>query len=254
MDFTPIADPFFYAVAVPGVILTGISKAGLGGAVGGLAVPLMALAIDAPSAVAIMLPILCAMDALGLMAFRRHFDAKVLRIAIPAGLAGIALGWLLFRVVDPRWVKLLIGVESVLFALHRFSEGRRLWEGPPGPLSAARGRFWSAMSGFTSFISHAGGPPMLQFVMPLRLAPMVMVGTLAWFFAVINASKWVPYSALGLFDPANLGTSLALLPAVPVGYWLGLRILRSMSPAVFARIATWALLLTGIKLVWDALA
>jgi hypothetical protein len=34
-----IADPLFYAVAVPAVLLTGISKGGFGGVLGGVGVP-----------------------------------------------------------------------------------------------------------------------------------------------------------------------------------------------------------------------
>ena len=39
-----ISDPIFYAVAVPAVILVGLSKGGLGGAAGFIGVPMMALA------------------------------------------------------------------------------------------------------------------------------------------------------------------------------------------------------------------
>ena len=249
----PIADPVFYLAAVPAVVLTGVSKAGLGGAVGVLGVPIMALAIGVPQAAAIMLPILLVMDAMGLVAFRGRFDAKVLRHAIPAAMVGIAVGTLLFRVVDERWIKGLIGFESIVFALVKFREGSRAWSGPPAPLSVARARFWPAVAGFTSFISHAGGPPMMQLLLPLRLDPVTFVGTTTWFFAAVNAAKLIPYAWLGQFDATNLGTSLALLPAAPIGYFAGLRLLRWIKPATFVRVATWALLGTGLKLTWDAL-
>lgn len=250
---TPIADPLFYVAAVPAVLLTGFSKAGLGGAIGVLGVPILALVVDVPQAAAIMLPILLAMDAIGVVAFRRRFDAAVLRHAIPAAMVGIALGTLLFRVVDARWITALIGLEAIVFALLRFSEGSRAWTGPPQPLTVARARFWSAVAGFTSFVSHAGGPPMMQLLLPLRLDPVTFVGTTTWFFAAVNAAKLLPYAWLGQFDATNLGTSLALLPAVPVGYFAGLRLLRWIKPAAFVRVATWALLGTGLKLTWDAL-
>jgi len=249
---TLFADPMFYALAIPAVILTGISKAGFGGAIGSLSVPLMTLAIAPTQAVAIMLPILMAMDALGLYAFRGKVDRGILRIAIPAGLVGIVIGWLLFRHLDVRWIKALIGVEAIVFALLKLLEGSAAWTGPGKAVHAGTARFWSAVAGFTSFVSHAGGPPMMQFMLPLKLHREIFVGTLAWFFAVINFSKIVPYTELGLFDLTNFGASLVLMPAVPVGYWLGLRALRAASPAVFVRIATAGLLLTGVKLCWDA--
>jgi len=248
-----IVDPAFYAAAVPAVLLAGISKAGLGGAVGGLAVPVMSLAIAPPRAVAILLPILLVMDAMGLFAFRGKIDRAVLRVAIPAGLVGTVLGWWLFRTVDERWIRGLIGAEAVIFALQRLLEGSAAWTGAPRPLRTGRAAFWSAVSGFTSFVSHAGGPPMMQLMMPLKLHREIFVGTMAWYFAAINFSKIGPYGALGLLDETQLATSLALMPAVPVGYVLGLVLLRKASPALFVRVATVALLATGCKLLWDAL-
>ena len=53
-----VSDPFFYAVAVPAVVLLGISKSGFGAGFGALAVPLMALAIPVPQAAAILMPLL----------------------------------------------------------------------------------------------------------------------------------------------------------------------------------------------------
>ena len=248
-----VVDPWFYAAAVPAVVLTGISKAGFGGAVGSLSVPLMSLVIAAPQAVAIMLPILLLMDTMGLVAFRGRVDRSILRLAIPAGLVGIGIGWLLFRVLDERWIKALVGAEAIAFGLQKLLEGSAAWTGPPRPLRRGAAWFWSALSGFTSFVSHAGGPPIMQLMMPLKLHREIFVGTLAWFFAAINFSKILPYGELGLLDPTNLGTALLLAPVVPVGYLLGLRVLRVVSPAVFVRVATLGLLLTGAKLLWDAL-
>jgi len=249
---TLVTDPWFYAVAIPAVILTGISKAGFGGAVGSLSVPLMSLAIAPPQAVAIMLPILMTMDAMGLVAFRGRVDWRILRIAVPAGLLGILLGWLLFGSLDDRWIRALIGAEALLFGLQKLLEGSAAWSGPQQPVRRGPAVFWSALSGFTSFVSHAGGPPMMQFMMPLKLHREIFVGTLAWFFAAINFSKIGPYAQLGLLDWTNLGTAIALLPVVPVGYLIGLRFLRTIRPALFVRIATVGLILTGIKLLWDA--
>jgi len=146
----------------------------------------------------------------------------------------------------------LIGAEALLFGLQKLLEGSAAWNGPQQPVRRGPAVFWSALSGFTSFVSHAGGPPMMQFLMPLKLHREIFVGTLAWFFAAINFSKIGPYAQLGLLDWTNLGTAVALLPVVPVGYLIGLRFLRTIRPALFVRIATIGLILTGIKLLWDA--
>jgi uncharacterized membrane protein YfcA len=108
-------------------------------------------------------------------------------------------------------------------------------------------------SGFTSFISHAGGPPISAYVIPLRLAPLAFTATLAFFFFVINLSKWIPYGFLGLLDLRNMATSLVLLPLAPLGVWAGVRLARRISPLVFYRVLYVGMFLTGCKLLWDGL-
>ena len=63
-----LTDPIFYAAAVPAVIIAGVSKGGFGGGLGIMTVPLMALVASPVQAAAIMLPILCAIDIVGLWA------------------------------------------------------------------------------------------------------------------------------------------------------------------------------------------
>ncbi|HMS80646.1 MAG TPA: sulfite exporter TauE/SafE family protein, partial [Burkholderiaceae bacterium] len=64
-----IGDPLFWAAAVPAVLLAGVGKAS-GNGLGMVAVPLMALAMSPAAAAAVMLPILVAMDLIGLWAWR----------------------------------------------------------------------------------------------------------------------------------------------------------------------------------------
>lgn len=106
-------------------------------------------------------------------------------------------------------------------------------------------------SGVTSFIAHAGGPPVSAYVIPLRLPPLTFTATLAFFFFVINLSKWVPYAWLGLLDIRNMATSLVLLPLAPLGVWIGVRLARRIDPVLFYRILYIGMFLTGVKLLWD---
>ena len=89
-----ITDPYFYVAAVPAVILFGIAKGGFGSGLGVLAVPLIAMVVPPVQAAAILLPILCVMDLVGLWAYRGKWILPELRILIPASLAGIAVGTL----------------------------------------------------------------------------------------------------------------------------------------------------------------
>ena len=130
MTFPLITDPFFYAVAIPAVLLLGISKSGFGAGFGSLAVPMMAMAVTVPQAAAILMPVLLVMDLLGMAAFRKDFDKKLLVFLIPFGLLGTLIGTLLFKVLDSHTVAGLVGVFTLLFLAQRLLF-------PPKPNSAA---------------------------------------------------------------------------------------------------------------------
>lgn len=248
MDFAPITDPFFYAAAIPAVLLLGISKSGFGSGFGSLAVPLMALAATVPQAAAILMPVLFVMDVLGLHAYRRHFDWPLIRFLLPFGLLGTVVGTLLFRTLDSHLVAGIVGVFTLVFLAQRLVF-------PPRPDSSPPPRWLGALltttSGFTSFVAHAGGPPVNAYVIPMRLPPLLFTGSMAVFFFVLNLSKWVPYAWLGLLDTRNMATSVVLLPIAPIGVVIGVRLARRISPLLFYRMVYAGMLLTGLKLVWD---
>jgi len=248
LTFPIVTDPFFYAVAIPAVLIMGVSKSGFGAGFGSLAVPLMALAVTVPQAAAILMPVLLLMDLLGLAAFRKDFDRTLLRMLIPSSLVGVVIGALLFRVLDARTVAGIVGVFTLLFLAQRLVFPPRRDDAPP---PRAVGMVLAAIGGFTSFISHAGGPPINAYLIPLKLKPVVFTATMAYLFFVVNLAKWVPYAWLGLIDVRNMATSLVLLPVAPLGVWIGIRIARRIDPLWFYRFVYLGMLLTGVKLVWD---
>ena len=245
-----IADPWFYAAAVPAVLLMGVSKSGFAAGFGSLATPIMALSIPVPQAAAIMLPLLFIMDAMGLKLLFMQRDRELIRLLLPAGLLGTVLGTLLFGVLSSKTVAAVVGVLTLLFLAQRLLF-------PPRPDSAPPPRWLGftlgVASGFTSFVSHAGSPPISAYVLPLRLAPLTFSATMATFFAVINLSKWGPYAWLGLIDWRNMATALVLVPLAPVGVWLGVKLTPYVRPDVFYKIAYAGMFLTGVKLLWDGL-
>ena len=230
------------------MLLLGISKSGFGAGFGSLAVPIIALAVTVPQAAAILMPVLLLMDLLGMAAFRKSFDIKLLKFLVPCGLVGTVVGALLFKALDAKLVAGIVGIFTLMFLAQRLLF-------PPRPDSAPPPRWLGSIlavtSGFTSFVSHAGGPPLSAYVIPLRLSPIHFTATMAFFFFVINLSKWIPYAWLGLLDTRNMATSLVLLPIAPIGVWIGVRMARTINPVLFYRLLYLGMLLTGCKLVWD---
>jgi len=252
MEF--IADPLFYAVAVPAILIVGISKGGVAGGLGSVSVPMMAMVISPIQAAAIMLPILCLMDLFGLYAYRGVWDRRNLMLMLPGALVGIGLGTLTFRYLSDDGVRLIVGVVALGFVIWN-------WLGPklmrraadhrtePGPA----GLFWAGISGFTSFVAHAGGPPVHVYLLPQRMDKTLYVGTLVVFFTAVNYTKLVPYGFLGQLSANNLGTALILSPLAPLGIWMGVRFHRMLSESLFYTLCYVFLSLTGIKLIWDGL-
>jgi uncharacterized membrane protein YfcA len=245
-----ITSPLFYAVAVPAVLLMGLGKSGFLSGFGALATPLLSLVVPVPQAAAIMLPLLLVMDATGLQQLWRERDGALLRRLLPAGLVGIAIGTLLFGVFSTKATAGVVGALTLAFLAQRLLF-------PPKASAPALPR-WAAQplavaSGFTSFVVHAGSPPLNAYLLPLRLPPITFAATSAVFFAAINLAKWGPYAALGLIDRTNLATSLLLVPLAPVGVWLGVWLARRIRSDWFYRVAYAGMFFTGVKLLVDGL-
>ncbi len=244
-----IADPLFYAAAIPALLITGISKAGFGSGLGIIAVPLIALTIPAPQAAAIMLPILCIMDLAALWAYRGQWSRENMKIMLPGGLAGIVLGALTFRYVSEAGLKLMLGSVAIGFLLQRWlSKAAQAEATRPTP---GKGYFWSTLSGYTSTLAHAGGPPLSIYLLPQRMDKALLVGTTVVFFTVMNYVKLIPYAFLGLFDGRNLSTSAALVPLGVLGIFCGVWLRKIIPEVPFYRLCYGFLFVTGMKLLYD---
>jgi len=250
---TFISDPLFYLAAIPAVIFVGLSKGGLGGAMALIGVPMMALVTSPVKAAAIMLPILIVMDMVSLWTWRGNYDLRTLKIMLPAGLLGIGIGWFTAAWVTVPQVRLLVGVIALLFAADYVRLRLRTTPGEPKPHNVLKGRFWGTLAGFTSFVSHAGGPPYQVYTLPLGQDPKLYVGTSVIFFAVVNAVKLVPYFALGQFDAANLSTSLVLMPIAPIATIAGAWVVKHMNKTIFYPFMYTMVFLVGLKLVYDGI-
>ncbi len=245
-----VQEPLFYAVAVPAALLIGLSKSGFASGFGALATPLLALAVPVPQAAAILLPVLLVADVFGLKRLWRQCDPALLRLLLPPALLGIVAGALLFGVFSSAAVAGVTGALTLAFLAQRLLFPPRA-DAPGMPRWVGRG--CAMASGFTSFVAHAGSPPVNAYVLPLRLAPATFAGTMSVFFAVLNASKWLPYALLGTIDARNMLTSALLLPLPPLGVAAGVWLTHRIRPEAFYRLAYTGMALTGAKLLWDGL-
>ncbi|WP_176518540.1 sulfite exporter TauE/SafE family protein [Rhodobacter maris] len=240
-------DGFGWAMAILAAISVGIAKGGLPMA-SSLSVPLLAGVMNPVAAAGLLLPVYIISDIFGLIAYRREFDARVLKIMIPATMLGVGFGWATASVVPERAVTALVGGIGVVFALNALI---RPHLGMARAAKVGPGLFWGALTGFTSFVSHSGGPPYQAYVIPLGLPRTVFAGTSTILFAWVNAIKLIPYAALGQLNFSSLELALKLAPFAALAVWSGVKLVRVIPHETFYKIVTWALLLISLKLLWD---
>jgi uncharacterized membrane protein YfcA len=238
----------FWAAAVVAAFLVGSSKGGLP-MVAMLSVPVMSLVMSPMLGAALLLPVYIISDVYGMYIYRRSFSPRNLAILIPAAGLGILAGYLVADAIDDDAVRILIGVVGLSFLAMRLVA--RIGGGSAKPQSAdiPRGVFWGAISGFTSFVSHAGGPAFQVYALPQQMPKMMFAGTSTILFAVINLMKVPPYVALGLITWGDAGVVAALAPVAVFGAWLGYRITRIIPERVFFLLVEIALFAISVNLI-----
>ncbi|MEM7545458.1 MAG: sulfite exporter TauE/SafE family protein [Pseudomonadota bacterium] len=244
------ADLTLYAAAMFAVLVAGISKGGFGAGLGFLATPFLALAVTPAEAAAIMLPVLILIDQVGMVSYWREWRWDVVWPVLISGAVGIALGTLAFGTFSADALRLGLGIIAIGFLLFQLAQ-KRGWTPPSRGGRGARAGLWGAVSGFTSTVSHAGGPPITIYLLGERLEKTVYQASSVLIFWCINLMKLGPYAALGVLDFSSLSFSLQLAPAAIVGVLFGVWAHKRVPEWLFFRAMVVLLALTGSKLIWD---
>ena len=241
------------AVAVPAVFFAGMSKGGFGSGAAFAATPLLALVVEPAVALGLMLPLLMLIDLVTLRSYWRGWHGPSAAALILGGLPGVALGAGLYSVADPDVFRVLIGAIALGFVAWQIAGRRGLIRLPMAPFRWSTGLATGAAAGFTSFVSHAGGPPVAMFLLSQGLGKTVYQATTVVAFWAINILKAVPYAALGFFTAETLVLNLWLAPVAVLGALAGVRAHHAVSERLFFGITYTLLTITGSKLIWDAL-
>ena len=242
-------DPTFLAYASFGVFVFGLSKGGVPGPIAMLAVPVMSFAMSPLQAAGILLPLLIIMDFSAIYLYWRKWISSILKIIIPASIVGILFGTFTFQYTNENQIRAMVGVISIIFVLVSFIQKSDFLLRP----TKLKGYFWSSVAGYTSFLIHAGNPPMNFYTLPLKLDKISFIGTMTFAFLVINVVKLIPYYYVGLLAPSNLLVSLILLPLAFVSVLIGFFLQKKIPERLFFNIVYVLLFLSGCKLIYDGL-
>ena len=242
-------DPTFLAFASFGVFVFGISKGGVPGPIAMLAVPVMSFAMSPLQAAGILLPLLIIMDFSAIYLYWKKWLNNIVKIIIPASIIGILFGTFTFQYTNENQIRIVVGAISIIFVLVSFIQRNNILLKPTN----IKGYFWSSIAGYTSFLIHAGNPPINFYMLPLKLDKVSFIGTMTLAFLAINVVKLIPYYYVGLLAPSNLIVSLMLLPLAFVSVLFGYFLQKKIPEKLFFNIVYVLLFLSGCKLIYDGI-
>lgn len=242
-----------FALAAVAVTFAGVSKGGFGSGAAFASAAILALVMPPGQALGIMLPLLMLIDLATLRPYWRRWDWQAGRLLILGALPGVALGVALWRVANDDAIRFLIGAIALAFVGWRLAEARGLIRPAARQLGPGWGLAAGLTAGFTSFVSHAGGPPAAVYLLSGRPDKTTFQATTVLIFWIINIAKAVPYGVLGIFTAETLAANVVLAPFALLGAWIGIRAHFLVPERMFFAVTYILLAVTGGKLIWDAL-
>ena len=179
---------------------------------------------------------------------RQHARWDEIRPLLPFGFIGVVAGTSLL-VNAPRTpllitlglLVLLFGVRSAL-NLHGSRIIRRVWAIPAG-----------LIGGTVSGLFGTGGPPYVIYMNHRISKPSELRATFTGLFFLEGLWRIITFGFAGLFhDFALVTATLAALPIVALGLWLGNHAHLGLTAAQMQRLIGILLLLSGASLFWRA--
>ncbi len=245
------------------VLIMAAGKAGFGGGLGLLSVPLMTYACGSRGRLAIgtMLPLLIACDYVTLLLWsrRRPWDLHNIRLMLGGMLLGIAAGWGTLWAFDQfaaggggkasadAAVTLAIGLIALGFVGIQVV---RFWRGQPKPFrpTLALGTAAGSAAGFTSTLSHGAGPITTMYLLGQQMPKDRFVATSVMYYWIANQVKLAPYFERGMLTKEALLAGAGLAPAIMVGALLGFFLHGRVNEKVFRMVVHVLLAGAGLDL------
>ena len=186
-----------FALMGGAVLFAGISKSGFGSKVDFIGVVILAGLMDPGKAIGVMLPLLMVMDLSNLRAYWGKWSRSDALTLILGGIPGVMLGALFFTQVNQQVLQFLIGLISLLFLSWFCASRLSTVLSRMGPFSRGFGGLAGFVAGFTSFVSHAGGPAAAVYLLSKNMSKTEYQATTVLVFWVINILKGGLYVGLG---------------------------------------------------------
>lgn len=216
----------------------GIAKTGMPG-IGILVIPLVAAVIPAKQSTGLVLPMLIMADIFAVTYYKRHAVWKHLFRTLPYAAFGVIIGFGLMTLVNDRQLRPIIG--AIVLGMLLINYWRQSREDADYIIPDNR---WfpaiiGVIAGITTMMANAAGPVMTIYLLAMRLPKENFIGTIAWYFFIINCFK-VPFSAAqGLITPESLKVNLAMAPLIVAGALAGIKLARIIPEKAFMGAVQW---------------
>lgn len=241
-------ETLLYAAVALAFFLVGLSKAGLGGTLGFLITPMLALVMPLNKAVGLMLPVLIVADILTLSVYWRRWEVRYLWVLFGGAVIGITLATLMMANFPLETLRKGLGLLVLIFVSYRLLE-RRILNSLNYQPRRWHGILAGSLAGLTSTLAHAGGPTIAIYLLLQNIPPATFIATSVLFFAVLNWIKVPYYYSAGLFDFSLQLQFIWLMPMLPLGVWIGRRLVNRVNKKLFDGIILGLLLASGLLLL-----
>ncbi len=246
MDILHAYSPVNWFLILLAAFIIGLSKAGLKG-IDMLNVTIMAIVFGGKASTGIVLPLLCLADIGAVWYYNRHAQWKHFRKLIPWMMAGILIGVFIGKDLNEtvfRKVMALIIIITVFIMVAMEFRKTAI------PANKAFVAGTGLVAGFTTMLGNLAGAFSNIYFLAMRMPKNDFIGTAAWIFLVINLFK-LPFQVLYWknITVSSLKTDLVLIPALAVGFWVGLKIVSRIKDDHYRKIVI-ALTLVGAVFIF----
>jgi uncharacterized membrane protein YfcA len=236
-------------VVVAGVGV-GLAKAGFSG-IGLVPVLIFATLFGARDSTGVTLPLLIVGDLLAAFTYRQHAQWTYINRMLPAACLGVAASaWAMGHIDDAAFRPLLGWITLGLAVLQWVRSQRPHWF---GSVPHSMGFAWALglLAGATTMLANAAGPVLVLYALAIGLPKLELVGTIGWFFLLINLFK-VPFSvSLGLIHGATILFTLTLAPAVAAGLFSGRWLVHRIPQRTFEILLLTFAVIAALRLIVD---
>jgi len=246
-------DLTFFLVAGGAVLFAGVMKGGFANAMVFAATPTIAMILPLNVTLGVLLPLLLLMDITSLRLVWRRWDPIALRSILMGIVPGVLLGLLIFRSLSFEALNLILGVIVISFVGFQVLRSFNLLPPPRRKMGRVAGAVCGAASATMSFVAHAGGPPLIIYLLSQKLDKATFHATTVVVFFCINLVKLSLYIGEGIITLEAFNLSLMLVPFAIAGVYLGARVQHLVSDRIFFPLIYVGVLILGVRLIVQSL-